>query len=154
MDARLIFGLGVSVIGLAIRWRFPAVHRFVATFVAGAGAGLLVWAAFPSVWWPYAVVGALALGVVLVGLDWLLSPRPKPSPPPKLQEYRQPTVTARATGGAIIELDDVVSSADTFAHAGEGSKITATRVDHEPKMVLFPKSAPDSAGGKDEGNDH
>src|SRR4051812_28457733 len=80
MDARLIFGLGVSVIGLAIRWRFPAVHRFVATYVAGAGAGLLVWAAFPSVWWPYAVVGVLALGVVLVGLDLALVAAPQTFP--------------------------------------------------------------------------
>jgi hypothetical protein len=52
--------------------------------------------------------------------------------PEKQAASDRKSVTARASDGAIIDLEDSYSTADTMAYGEGGAKISAKRVVHDP----------------------
>ena len=76
MDARILFGIGMGVVSLCLRWRFPVVPQALATFGAAIGVGLIAWALVDTVPLVHAASGIVAFALLSALLDWVLSRKP------------------------------------------------------------------------------
>lgn len=80
-------------------------------------------------WW-----GGISLGVIAVALFvylwWTAPSEPAPDSPA--------SVFAKASGNAIIDIENATSTADQFAHAKENSRIAARGVKHSPAKAYRP----------------
>lgn len=65
MDSRLLFGLGIGLVSLCLRWRFPIVPSRMATFGVITGAGIAIWSLTKM---PVALAGSLILNASLLGV--------------------------------------------------------------------------------------
>jgi hypothetical protein len=94
-------------------------------FALGAGA-VIVWPDQKLIGW--AIVGLAGLGLIMLAIYHFWERKePKAAEP-----AHRASTTARARTGGMIDLENFVSTADTFADVEEGGKVSAKRSEHNP----------------------
>jgi hypothetical protein len=141
MGLGILFGLGVALMSLAARWRWPAAPAWLASSLMGAGLGIAGWSLWltfaQSPWW-WGVVGVLTLALLFGSADWAISRRYGASvgavePESSARPARRPTAFLRAEDGGQFDIEDSSSTADTFFDVKGRSTITSKRNRHHPE---------------------
>jgi hypothetical protein len=129
-----IVAIIMVVASSALRWRFPAVPKRLASAIFGAAVAAIIWTQCPvktEQSWIVPVAFCFGVAAIAAALDRLATRGAANSAPSSSQT--PPTTFVKSDGNANIDLEDSYSSADTFLDVKGPANITAKRNSHAPR---------------------